>query len=189
MGELTRPDHLAIIDEYFENGFNGRKAVLAILPDLSPNTASIRANVILNSTKNKKYIRDKQNELKKSANISVAEIARELKQIAFADLTDFLTLTEEEIKRLPPDQRRALAKVNIKEKETIYKDGTRTKEINRAYAVQDRLKALDMLAKYIGFYEEDNRQKANKVNILNIIKEQDPDALNAIEKAMRTIEV
>jgi len=189
MGLKGQPDHLAIIDEYFINGFNATKAVRSVYPDLNYNAAHIRAKLVLNSSSNKAYIRDKQADLGKSANISPVEIARELKLIAFADLTDFLDLSEQEIKALPPDQRRALNKVNIKEKETVYKDGTRTKEISRAYSLQDRLKALDMLAKYIGFYEEDNRQKANKVNILALIKEQSPEALNAIEKAMRTIEV
>lgn len=189
MAVVLQPDHLAIIDEYFINGFNGRKAVWSLYPDMSMNTANLKANLILNSAKNKKYIRDKQAELGKAANVSLFEIARELKLIAFADLTDFLDLSEKEIKQLPPDQRRSLNKVSIKEKETVYKDGTRTKEVTRAYALQDRLKALDMLAKYVGFYEADNRQKANKVNILNVIKEQNPEALNALEKALRTIEV
>lgn len=182
-----KPDHKAIIDEYFVNGFNQTQAALKIFPEYSYDRASTLGNMVIQSKRNRAYIRLKQNEIQNYARISPAEIAKELKHIAFADLTEFAGLGPDELRELPAEKRRALQKITFRKKIFRDKAGNTTEEETTIYQIQDKLKALDMLAKHIGFFEEDNKQKASNTNILQVIAKDHPELLtpllSAVEKA------
>jgi len=186
---VIKQDAQAFIDEYFINGFSQIKAAQKIWPELSEGSARVKASVTLKSAYNRDYIRTKQMEVQEAAKVTPAEIARELKTLAFSDITAFLGKTEDEIKQLPAEQRRALSKVTIKHKRTRLKDGTEFEETTRQYQLKDSLNALEKLAKHIGFYELDNRQKGQNINVLSVLARSSPETLNQIEQAMRTIDV
>ena len=181
--------HLAILDNYFINGYNGTKAVQSVFPEMGDSSASAMASKLLKMRANKEYIRLKQIEIQEAAQITPQEIAKELKTLAFSNLVDFIGLTEQQLKELPESSQRALAKYTLKEKITTLPDGTEIRDITRVYQLKNTLDALEKLARHTGFYEIDNRQKANQVNILNNLAESSPETLNKIEQAMRTIPI
>lgn len=182
----VNPDHQRVIDEYFQNGFNQTAAAMTVWPELTWSAAKSKGSMIIRGRKNRNYIRFKQQEIAENARISPAEIAQEIKGFAFADLTDFIGLGPDELRELPPDKRRALQKVTIRNK-TYIVDGEPVKEETMIYQIHDKLKAFDTLAKHIGFYEEDNKQKASTINVLQVIAKDHPELLPslllAVEKA------
>ncbi len=145
---IIKEDHRQFIDEYFINGFSQIEAARKLWPESPPATQRTKGSLILKSSLNKDYIRLKQVETQEQAKITPSEIARELKTLAFADLTVFLGKTEDQIKQLPPEQRRALSKVTIKDKVTTLKDGTHFEETTRIYQLKDTLGAMRDLAKH-----------------------------------------
>ncbi len=186
---VIKEDHRHFIDEYYTNGFSGVRAALKTWPELSNSAARTKASLILKSAKNKEYIRLKQLENQEAAKVTPAELAKELKQLAFSDVTVFLGKSTKEISELPSEIRRCLSKVTIKENTRVDKDGTEYTETTYQYHLKDSLTALEKLARHIGFYEVDNRQRGQNVNILNILAKSSPETLNKIEEAMRTIEI
>lgn len=160
--------HTAIIDEYYSNGFNKVKSALTASPGITYRGAQALANSVLKDKENETYIKYKHEQLKAETNISTTQILKELLTFAYSDVTQFLGLTLDEIKALPPEVRRCLT--NVKIKRQTYKDrqGKEVVEENIEFKLVDKLNAIDKINKYIGFYEVDNKQKANNVNLTNI---------------------
>ena len=176
--------HKQIIDEYFVNGFNKVKSVLSVSPDLTYNGANSVGTLIFSDANNKAYIQDKQNAIKANANIETSQIVRELLNVAYSDATDYLDLTTEELKSLPPDVRRSIASIRTKRKAYKGRDGIEVVEETHEIKLKDTLKAVDMLAKYCGLYEQDNKQRAATVNLTNINTDQLNVLLQVATKAL-----
>lgn len=177
--EGITPYHRQVIDNYFNNGFNKSSAVLEIKPELSHSSAIAVTNSILKKKENQTYIRDKQNELKAITNITNANVLKELINIAYSDPTQYLELSPDELKKLPPEQRRALAGITIKKKEYVNRQGETVTEQNITVKMTDKIKAIDMINRHIGFYSEDNNQKKPVIDITKLSTEQ--------QKALLTI--
>lgn len=173
--------HRAVIDEYFCNGFNGVQAVLSVWPDKPYQQARNLATAILQSDRNKQYIEQRQAEQGQRAAIQAEQLINELKGQAFSDLRHYLGLTLEEIKALPPELTRPLKKVTHRRKVYRNKDGSQVEDTTISYELEDRQRALDMLARHLGLYNADQSHKAQSINIerLNI------DQLNALLTAVQ----
>jgi phage terminase small subunit len=180
MSELVNKDQ-EILDEYYINGYNGVKAVLSVFPDMQYNVAAVRFNKIKNSQRNQDYISEKQARLKSQTEVSNERILKELLNWLYVDATDFMELSPKEIKELPAEVRRCIQ--SYKAKEQYDKHGN---HIGTTVEVRliDKTKAIEAINKHVGFYAQDNDQKANKVNILNVLKSADPSALNNLLQAM-----
>jgi hypothetical protein len=168
--------HKAVINEYYNNGFNGVKAVLSVNPGLAYGTAGAMSNTILNKKENKPYIEELQTQLKASANVETENILKELLIYAYSDVTDFIGLSLEEIKNLPPEIRRCLQGLKIKTKKYKNREGKQITEEQIEFKLIDKLNAIDKINKYIGFYEADNKQKAPKIDLTQI----NTDKLNVL---------
>lgn len=160
--------HGLIIDEYYRNGFNGVKAVLTVNPGIGYSSAGVLANTVLNTKENKPYIKELQTRLKASTNVDTENILKELLVIAYSDVTDYIGLSLAEIKKLPPEVRRCLQGIKIKTKKYKDRQGKEITEENIEFKLIDKLGAIDKINKYIGFYEVDNKQKANNINLNQI---------------------
>ncbi len=170
----------AIIDEYFVNGFRGYKAVQTIRGN-SVEAAKGMFNVIMKDARNKDYIQKKRLSLRRKTEVENENILRELLNWAYVDISDFIGLTKDEIKSLPPEVKRCIQ--SFKTTKRTYKDRggqERTDEIIEIKLI-DKTKAMEMINKHVGFYELDNRQKKPKIdlnkfdtrtlyNILNVIQ-------------------
>lgn len=159
------PMHIAVIDEYFANGFNQVKAVLSANSGLAYGSAQALTSTILKADVNQAYIRSRQDELKASTNIQTNQVVRELISLSYSDITDYIDLTVKELKSLPPEVRRCINSYDIKTKKYKDRDGQMIEDVTVKIKLNDKLKSLDMLSKYIGLYDEDNKQKAPKLDI------------------------
>jgi phage terminase small subunit len=180
MSELINKDQ-EILDEYYINGYNGVKAVLSVFPDMKYQVAAVRFNKIKNSQRNQDYISEKQARLKSQTEVSNERILKELLNWFYVDATEFIGLSIDEIKSLPPEIRRCIQDFDVKEQYDKHGNHIAT---NIKVKLQDKQKAVESINKHLGFYAQDNDQKANKVNILNVLKSADPSALNNLLQAM-----
>ena len=95
--------------------------------------------------------------------ISPERIMRELKAIGFAKATDFLSVQNGELvikptEMLPPRDQAAIASVEQTS------NGIRLK-------FYDKMKALELLGKYVGMFEGGDNEKAEENNLLEAILE------------------
>jgi len=178
--------HRATIDEYYTNGFNIRKAVLTINPELSLNSASVTGNYIMNHESNKSYITEKRQALKQLTNIENEHILRELISWAYGDATEFVGLTSDEVKQLPADVKRCIQGIKIKTR-TYYDKQIKEEVTEESIEIKliDKTKAVEMINKHIGFYSEDNRQKGSNINVLQVLQDSNPEILNGLLQAMQ----
>ena len=178
--------HRAIISEFYANGFNKRAAVSSVNPELSVNSAKVTAHYIFTHPDNQAYIKDKQRELKESTGIQSVNIVRELINWAFSDATVLVGLTKDEVKELPPDVKRSIQSIRIKNRSYYDKElKTMVTEEDIECKMVDKTKPMESLSKWLGLYSEDNRQKGNNVNVLQILQDSNPDILNGLLQAMQ----
>ena len=175
-----------VVDAYYTNGFNGRKAVLEFSPEMSLNSASATFNHIFANEKNKAYIAEKRQALKELTNIENEHILRELINWAYSDATSFIGLTKEEVKELPNDIKRSIQTIKIKTR-TYYDKQIKEEVTEEQLEIKmvDKTKAVEMINKHIGFYSEDNRQKGSNINILQVLQDSNPEVLNGLLQAMQ----
>ena len=170
--------HRAVIDTYFYNGFNGVRAVLEHKPELSYNGASALFNAIKKS--NKDYIQTKQNELKEVTDISTQAILSELISHAYVDASKFIGLDPNQIDQLTPAERRCIQAIRHKTRRYKQRDGTEVEDETIEFRLVDKQRALEMLSKYIGLFEADNKQKAPKINLTKV----DAETLNVLNNVL-----
>lgn len=159
----------AIMDEYYRNGQIGYKAVMAVDPSVTNmNTASAYFYAMMKKPENREYANRQVEVLRSEAQIDTVQVLRELIQFAHSDITEYLDLTVEELKALPPSIRRCIA--SFKRKKTTYlprgaKPGEEVTDEVVEIKLIDKLKTIEMINKHIGFYGEDNRQKSFKIDL------------------------
>jgi phage terminase small subunit len=166
----------AILDEYFANGYNGTKAVLKIKPHLNYNSARREASQILKNPANKDYIAKKRYDLSIEANTTINRLVKNLGLIANATITDYVGLSEAEIKELPYEISYPLKKVTKRKKVYLGKNGSTEEETTISYELKDGIKAIDMLGKHLGIYEVHNQQKQKTIDLTKAT----PEQLNAV---------
>ena len=160
--------HAAVIDEYFINGFNATQAMLTVNPNLKYNTAAVMANEIMTDERNILYLQEKRSRLRASTDIRNENLVRELMNWAYCDVTQFMTLTEKEIKDLPADLKRCIQSFKSYEKTSIDRNGTKHHTKTLEIKMVDKKTAMDAIAKHIGFYLLDNEQKRTKINLQKV---------------------
>ena len=178
--ELT-DKHRFVLDEYFQNGCNRSKAVLAIYDEITnPSTAGHTFNAIAKSTAGKAYLTNRRNSLAHKALINTEQVLTEFVNWGFADATEYIGLTVEELKALPPATRRAIQSFKETERTETDRSGnvTTTKTID--IKLISKIDAMKETAKIIGAYEIDNKQKAVKLDI----KTKTPEELNFLLKML-----
>ena len=110
-------------------------------------------------------MRKLQDEIK-TTNKSILKILKDWLEV---DPTCVIGLTTDQIKELPLKVRRAIESYRIKIVEKYNKEG---KIIFRNNIIEVKFvskeKAIDMINKHIGFYEVDNKQKGNSINLENL---------------------
>ena len=91
------------------------------------------------------------------------EVLRELKNFAYSDITETMDLTFDQIKELPPELRRMIA--SFKKTETTFGENGEGHKVTYEIRFIDKMKAIEMINRHIGFYEVDNKQQATNIII------------------------
>ena len=171
MKRNLQPNTLAkykrIVDEWFVNGFNGAKAYRKIYKTVKKDlTASVNFSKIQALPELKAYILEKHHEAAKIVQTTHEGILHELQNWVQSDITETISLSADEIKALPVQIRRLIVKYKTRLKHFYNSKGEllNTEEtIELQFVSKER--AIDMINKHLGFYEIDNKQKTNEINI------------------------
>ncbi len=156
-----------IIDEWFINGFNGAQAYKKFNPKVKKDdTASVNFNKLQHLPEVKKYILAKHEEAAAIVETTHAGILQELARWVQADITETISLSDQQIKELPIELRRLITRYKKRLKHFYDKDGKllNTEETIELHFVSKE-RAIDMINRHVGFYEKDNSQKASEIHI------------------------
>jgi len=170
MAALKNKRHESFAREYIID-FIGAQA--ALRAGYSKKTARTQANKLLTKGDIQQRVAELQQERNKRVEITADDVLKELLNWAYGDITEIMTLTAEQIKELPPEVRRLIVSFKRTTRKIPHIDEY---EIAIEVKFVDKQKAMDMVAKHIGFYEKDNDQKTTPVqNILNLGMGTKPD--------------
>ena len=123
-----------------------------IYPDMKPETARTNFRVMMSKDVIKDYVVEKRQRLRARANLEPEQVISELLNWAYADPTEFMALTPEEVKLLPPEIKRCIQTVNYRKTESFDKSGNKTTREVMDLKFVDKTKAIDMLNKMLGNY-------------------------------------
>ena len=166
--EAIQDEHYAIIDKWFNNGYNGAGAVKHFKPNLTEGSAKVLFNQLIHKPNVKKYIADKRQELRASMNIEPEQVMRELVTWLYVDATAYIGLTPEQLKALPLDVKACIQSIKHRKKEYTDRQGNAITEEVLEVRIVDKTKAVEILNKMLGNYALDNKQKASNINIQNL---------------------
>lgn len=151
MGKLTDKQKM-FCKEYLVD-LNATQA--AIRAGYSEKTATATGCENLRKPNIQGYIQELKKERADKLEITQLAVLKELHNWAFSDITETISLTPCEVQDLPIEVRRLITK---------YKKTTRSigdemmEEVIELHFVSKE-KAMEMIARHIGFYEKDNGQK------------------------------
>ncbi|MAY82613.1 MAG: terminase small subunit [Flavobacteriales bacterium] len=139
---------------------NGTQA--AIRAGYSSNTAKEQAYENLTKPHIQEFICKLQREIRERNQITVDTLIQKLNEWIEADITETINLNFSELKGLPSALRNAIA--SLKLNRTSTSDG---KIINETVEVKlvSKERAIEMLAKHLGFYEKHNTQKKTTIDL------------------------
>lgn len=149
--------------EYMKD-FNGTQA--AIRAGYSKKTSNEQAVRLLANVSVQKFIKTLQEKNAEKHEGLADEIVAELKRIGFSDIKNFLDSDNavKDISQLPSELTTLVE--SIKKTETEFGDedhgGTKT---SIQFKLHSKLDALEKLAKYVGLYEADNRQRGAVITV------------------------
>lgn len=144
--------------------FNGTQA--AIRAGYSKKTANEQAVRLLANVSGQKYLQTLKDKAAEKHEGLADELVEELKKIMRCDIRNFLDPgnTVKDISQLPPELSTCVE--SIKKTETEFGDedhgGTKT---SIAFKLHSKMDAIEKLAKYVGLYEADNRQRGAVITV------------------------
>lgn len=153
--------------EYLKLGMNGTQAYLKVYKSCKKEeTAMANASRLLRNAKVKEYIKELQEKVEEKAIVSVEDIVKELTAIAFTDRTKISQNVRNRI-MLQDDEdgtKKEYFENNVIFTETSELDETTKKVIagykktQSGFAVEtyDKMKALELLGKYLGMFKDDS---------------------------------
>lgn len=162
--------------KYLELGMNATQAYLSVYKNCKKEeTAMAAASRLLRNVKVKEYIEELQSKVEEKAVVNIQMIVDELTAIAFTDRTKISRNVRNRI-MLQDDEdgtKKEYFENNVIFTETSELDETTKKVIagykktQSGFAVEtyDKMKALELLGKYLGMFKDDNTTINN--NIIN----------------------
>lgn len=152
-------------EEYMVD-LNAKQA--AIRSGYSNNTAVAQASRLLVNVNVQNYIKRLKTKAAEVLEITTQQMLRRLKNWIDSDITETIGLSPVEVQMLPIQVRRLITsyKHKIKRYPNPGKPDTVVEEIELKFVSKER--AVEMVNKHIGFYDEDNRQKAPVLDMSNL---------------------
>jgi len=174
--KLTTQQKL-FVDNYIANKFNGKQA--AISAGYSPNNAESQASRLLTLDKVQNYLSKRIKQVMGDTDTLAVQVINALKDIAFSNVTDIFYWDEDgevhskSSRDLSESVKTSIAEISSRSNFT--KDGDYIGTDMRLKQA-DKLKALDMLAKFVSLYEQGE----------NINKDSEEAKSEALSKKERT---
>ena len=167
--------------KYLELGMNGTQAYLSVYKTCKKEeTAMAGASRLLRNVKVKEYIEELQSKVEEKAIVTIEDIVKELTAIAFTDRTKISQNVRNRI-MLQDDKDRTKKEYfenNVIFSETSELDETTRKVIagykqtQSGFAVEtyDKIKALELLGKYLGMWNDTNINNNININYEDTLK-------------------
>lgn len=161
MQELNN-NQIMFCQKYVELGMNGTQAYLSVYKNCKKEeTAMTNASRLLRNAKVKEYIEELQSKVEEKAIVNIEDIVKELTAIAFADRTK-ISMMEKKTMKLESGERIDYEDVVFALTDTLDEN---TKKVIAGYKkgkngisveTYDKLKALELLGKYMGMFKDDS---------------------------------
>lgn len=146
--------------EYMKD-FNGTQA--AIRAGYSKKTANEQASRLLANVNTQKFLESLKDKAAEKNEQLTQDIIDEIKKCGFSNIQNYLEGKNEikDLSQIPVEH--AACVESIKKTVTEFgEDGTKT---SVAFKLHSKLDALEKLAKYVGLYEADNRQRGAVITV------------------------
>jgi hypothetical protein len=180
--EISERDRL-IIDNYLET-FNKSRSVMDVMPDLKHQS---QANHLFTAIWDKKevqaYVKERRNYITtQRPGLTVYEVAQELQNQAYNDVTEVLACkTEQELKDLPASTRRLIQDYKITKRTETDRQGNESVIEEFTFKFVNKLDALKEYNKITGMYAIDNSQKQPNIDISKLDSSLQLALLKALE--------
>lgn len=179
MNELNK-NQKAFCRAYMKNGKNGLQAYMKVYK-CKEETAKVNASKLLTNTNIQKYISELENEIKEKDLITIEEIIKELKAIAFFNIKNLYNDVGElkEVYELDDEVAKAINSIKVQQRAGAMKltlnatDEAPVEHLDewiKEIKTNDKLKALELLGKYIGMFNDKQNITINN-NIDNPYKD------------------
>lgn len=180
MAKLTDKQEL-FCREYLKD-LNGKQA--AIRAGYSEKTAEFQASRLLSNDKVQTRITELKSKRNERIDIDSDYMTKTLLNWLNADITQTLSLTAEEIKKLPIEVRKMVS--SYKRNTTKVNDEVTKETFDLKFVSKE--KAAEMLSKHIGYFEKDNERNItlNDNAISNLPVETQLSILKQIQDAKQT---
>ena len=182
LNTISERDRL-IIDNYLET-FNKSRSVMDVMPELKHQS---QANHLFTAIWDKKgvqsYVKERRNYLTtQRPGLTVYEVAQELQNQAYNDVTEVLGCkTEEQLKDLPASTRRLIQDYKIIKRTEVDRAGNEIIVEEFAFKFVNKLDALKEYNKITGMYAIDNSQKQPNIDISKLDSSLQLALLKALE--------
>ena len=139
-------------------------------PKAKSTTCETEGHRTLRNPKVSAYLERKQREAEQRADVSQADVLRELARLGFSRISGVFD-EHGRLRRpdnLPPEVDAAVASVEVVTRPgaEVDADGNREVECVHKIRLLDKNPALDKLARHLGLYERDNQQKSDPISRL-----------------------
>lgn len=162
----------AIFIKEYQIDFDATRAARAA--GYSTNGAHVTGHKLLKNPLIKAELNKSLERISKSVDVSVNRILQELCSIAFFDIKKVMNWNETSISFVPSEQIDEMSSRAISDiKETVTVHGG-----SRGLRSHDKIRALELLGKYIGMFkddEKDNLKKATHEEIIDMIEKRKAD--------------
>jgi len=131
-------------------------AQAAIRTGYSENSAKEQGARLLTNDNIKKYIDKRLDKQSDNNTLLIAKVIKELQKIGFSDINDYLEWDEKTGKIIPSKDidTTVLSQVIITEKHLTSKQDTELVQRDIKFKMHDKIKALDILSKYLKLYSD-----------------------------------
>jgi len=149
--------------EYLKLGMNGTQAYLNIYKSCKKeSTAMTNASRLLRNAKVQDYIKELQSKVEEKTIVSIEDIVKELTAIAFGDRTEIVKYSEEVNKDPITGEETRYCRTEITPSDKLSENAKKliagykrnTAGIN--VETYDKIKALELLGKYLGMFKDDS---------------------------------
>jgi phage terminase small subunit len=160
MKDSTLEKYKLVVDEWFINGFNGTKAYQKYYPNSSDETAKTKFIELVRIGTVTEYKQEKHDAAKITLGTTHDELLNELRNWAYSDASQFMLLTPQEVKDLPPELTRLITEF---EHTKVTFEGKTTEKLKLKFVSKE--KAIDIITKHVAFFTDHNSQKTPVTNI------------------------
>ena len=156
--------------EYMKD-FSGKYA--AIRAGYKANNAEMTASKMLKDERVWAFLKTLKDKANKILEISHQDMLMRLKNWIESDITETIGLTPLQIKELPIELKRLITEYKHKKQYYVPKKGADPDSLIGVVELIElkfvsKEKAVDMVNRHIGFYDQDNKQKRTSLDISNV---------------------